>query len=185
MQASGGAEEDFKYGGLGEREMFVDENSARIMNTLKSVHFSIADDLIRNNRKEDAVKVLERARKEFQYVNAPYYSPSNRYFNILTVQWLDLYYRADAAAKSKPIKDLFIKDLKDCLRFYNLPDNDFAALYGGEKKSAEELIKRMEMLSIMYKDADFKKELNGAFPTLVLTATLDELPTQVPQQIFR
>jgi hypothetical protein len=176
---------EFKYGGLGEREMFVDENSARIMNTLKSVHFSIADDLIRNNRKEDAVKVLERARKEFQYVNAPYYSPSNRYFNILSVQWLDLYYRADAASKAKPIKDLFISDLKDCLRFYNLPDNDFAALYGGEKKSAEELVKRMEMLSIMYKDAEFKKELNTAFPNLVQTATLDELPTQVPQQIFR
>ncbi len=174
----------FKYGGLGEREMFVDENSSRIMNTLKSVHFSIADDLIRNNRKEDAVKVLEKARKEFQDVNAPYYSPNNRYFNILSVQWLDLYYRADAASKSKPIKELFIKDLKDCLRFYNLPNNDFAALYSNEKKSAEELVKRMDMLAIMYKDEAFKKELNTAFPILVQNSTLD--PTQeVPMQVFR
>lgn len=173
----------FKYGGLGEREMFVDENSGRIMNTLKSVHFSIADDLIRNNRKADAVKVLEQARKEFQYVNAPYYSPNNRFFNILSVQWIDLYYRADAPEKAKPIKDLFIKDLKDCLRFYNLP-NDFAALYSNEKKSAEELVKRMEMLSIMYKDAEFKKQLYDAFPGLVQTSTLD--PTQpVPMQVFR
>lgn len=173
----------FKYGGLGEREMFVDENSGRIMNTLKSVHFSIADDLIRNNRKADAVKVLEQARKEFQYVNAPYYSPNNRFFNILSVQWIDLYYRADAPEKAKPIKDLFIKDLKDCLRFYNLP-NDFAALYSNEKKSAEELVKRMEMLSIMYKDAEFKKQLNEAFPAIVQSASLD--PTQqVPMQVFR
>ena len=175
----------FKYGGLGEREMFVDENSARIMNTLKSVHFAIADDLIRNGRKEDAVKILERARKEFQYVNAPYYSPSNRYFNILSIQWLDLYYRADANEKSKPIKDLFIKDLKDCLRFYNLPNNDFAALYAGEKKSAEELVGRMDMLAMLYKDAAFKKELHEAFPALIPSGTLDELPTQIPQQIFR
>ncbi len=31
----------------------------------------------------------------------------------------------------------------------------FAALYGSEKKTAEDLIKRMEMLAIMYKDAGF------------------------------
>ncbi|HRH57563.1 MAG TPA: DUF2723 domain-containing protein [Chitinophagales bacterium] len=173
----------FKYGGLGEREMFVDENSSRIMNTLKSVHFSIADDLIKNNRKADALKVLEQARKEFQYVNAPYYTPNNRYFNILSVQWIDLYYRADAGAKAKPIKDLFIKDLKDCLRFYNL-QTDFAALYASEKKSAEELVKRMDMLSIMYKDEAFKKQLNAEFPTLVQSGSLD--PTQqVPMQVFR
>jgi hypothetical protein len=174
---------DFKYGGLGEREMFVDENSARILNTLKSVHFAIADDLIRNNRKEDAVKVLEKARKEFQYVNAPYYSPINRYFNILSIQWIDLYYRADATAKAKPIKDLFIKDLKDAMRFYNL-NNDFAAMYANDKKTAEDLIKRMEMLAIMYKDADFKRELNTAFPTYIQSANLD-VNQQVPQQIFR
>ncbi len=126
---------DFKYGGLGEREMFVDENSARIMNTLKSVHFSIADDLIKNNRKEDAVKVLEKARKEFQYVNAPYYSPINRYFNILSIQWIDLYYRADASVKAKPIKDLFIKDLKDAIRFYNL-NNDFCSIVWKREKNS-------------------------------------------------
>jgi len=174
----------FKYGGLGDREMFVDENSGRIMNTLKSVHFSIADDLIRNSRQADAVKVLDRAQKEFQYVNAPYYTPNNRFFNIQSVQWIDLYYRAGTPEKAKKIKELFIKDLKDCLRFYNLPNNDFAALYSNEKKTAEELVKRMEMLSIMYKDAEFKKQLNAAFPALVATATLDA-QQQVPQQIFR
>ncbi len=174
----------FKYGGLGDREMFVDENSGRIMNTLKSVHFSVADDLIRNNRQADAVKVLDRAQKEFQYVNAPYYTPNNRFFNIQSVQWIDLYYRAGTPEKAKKIKELFIKDLKDCLRFYNLPNDDFAALYSNEKKSAEELVKRMEMLSIMYKDAEFKKQLNAAFPTLVATATLDA-QQQVPQQTFR
>ena len=70
------------------------------------------------------------------------------------------------------------------MRFYNLPNNDFAALYSNEKKTAEELVKRMEMLSIMYKDAEFKKQLNAAFPALVATATLDA-QQQVPQQIFR
>ncbi|MDB5228731.1 MAG: rane protein [Bacteroidota bacterium] len=173
----------FKYGGMGEREMFVDENSSRIMNTLKSVHFGIADDLIKNNKKQEAVNVLERIRKEFTYANAPYYTPNNRYFNILSVQWIDLYYRADAKEKSKPIKDLLIKDLKDCLRFYNIPNDDFAALYGGEKKSAEEMVKRMEMLAIMYKDEEFLKQLNTAFPSLVQSASIDknmQLPMQAP-----
>ena len=78
---------------------------------------------------------------------------------------------------------MFIKDLKDCIRFYNLP-NDFAALYSNEKKSAEELVKRMDMLAIMYKDEEFKKQLYDAFPGLVQTSTLD--PTQpVPMQVFR
>lgn len=84
--------------------------------------------------------------------------------------------------KAKPIKDLFIKDLKDAMRFYNL-NNDFAALYGSDK-TAEDLIKRMEMLAIMYKDADFKRELKSNFPTYVQSANLD-VNQQVPQQIFR
>lgn len=174
----------FKYGGLGDHEMFVDENSARIMNTLKSVHFGIVDDLIKQNRMDDAIKVLEKTRKEFQYSNAPYYAPANRYFNILSVQWLDLYYRAGAAEKSKPIRELFIKDLKDCLRFYNLPNNDFAKLYESDKKSAEELVKRMEMLAILYKDEAFLKELNKDFPVLVQNTNLD-VNQKVPMQIFR
>ena len=174
----------FKYGGLGDHEMFVDENSARMMNTLKSVNLGIADDLIRNNRKQEAQQCLEKIRKEFAYVNAPYYSPSNRYFNILSVQWIDLYYRADAREKAKPLKDLFVKDLKDCLRFYNLPNNKFAELYNGEKKSAEDMVKRMEMMAIMYKDAEFKKQLNEAFPALVQSASI-EMNQQSPMQMFK
>jgi hypothetical protein len=174
----------FKYGGLGDHEMFVDENSARMMNTLKSVNLGIVDDLIRNNKKQEAQQCLEKIRKEFAYVNAPYYTPNNRYFNILSVQWIDLYYRADAGAKAKPLKDLFIKDLKDCLRFYNLPNNKFSELYSGEKKSAEDMVKRMEMMAIMYKDADFKKQLNSEFPLLVQSASLD-MNQQAPIPIFR
>lgn len=173
----------FKYGGLGEREMFVDENSSRIMNTLKSVHFGIADDLIRHNKNAEAINVLERARKEFQNVNAPYYSPNNQYFNILNVQWIDLYYKAGAPDKAKPIKDALLKDLKDCIRFYNLP-NDFAALYSREKKSSEELVKRMEYMAIMYKDETFRKQLIDAFPTLVQTSTVDS-NSLLPAQIFK
>ena len=175
---------DFKYGGMGEREMFVDENSARILNTLKSVHFGIADDLIRNNRKADGVKVLDKVKKEFTYANAPYYTPNNRFFNVLSVQWIDLYYRAEAKENAKPLIELFIKDLKDCLRFYNLPNNDFALLYANEKKSAEELVKRMEMIAVNNKDEAFMKQLNVAFPTIVQSASIQPNAT-APQQIFR
>lgn len=173
----------FKYGGLGEREMFVDENSNRIMNTLKSVHFSIADDLIRHQKNAEAINVLDRAKKEFQYVNAPYYSPNNQYFNILNVQWLDLYYKAGSGDKAKPIRELLLKDLKDCMRFYNLP-NDFAALYSREKKTAEDLVKRMDIMAIMYKDATFKQQLYQDFPSLVTSSSLETTP-QLPTEIFK
>jgi hypothetical protein len=174
---------DFKYGGLGDHEMFVDENSARIMNTLKSVHFSIVDDLIKQGKNEQAVDVLDKVKKEFRYENAPYYTPHNRFFNILSVQWIDLYYRAGHPEKAKPIKDLFIADLKDCIRFYNLP-NTYAQRYASEKKSAEEYVKRMEYLAINYKDEAFLQQLNQAFPTLVQNAMITP-ESSAPMQIFR
>jgi Protein of unknown function (DUF2723) len=173
----------FKYGGIGEREMFVDENSGRIMNTLKSVHFAIADDLVRNGKNQEAVNILDKVKKEFRYENAPYYTPTNRFFNIMTVQWIDLYYRAGAPEKSKVVIDLFIKDLKDCLRFYNLP-NSFAARYANEKKSAEEFVKRMEYLAISYQDAALMKQLHEAFPALVQSAVITP-ESQAPMQVFR
>ena len=40
------------------------------------------------------------------------------------------------------------------------------------------------MLAMMYKDAEFKKQLFDAFPGLVQTATLDPAQ-QVPMQVFR
>ncbi len=174
----------FKYGGLGEREMFVDENSARIMNSQKSVHFAIADDLIRNGKNDEAIKVLDKAKKEYQYVNAPYYAPNNRFFNILAIQWIDLYYRAGKPEGAKKIKELFLKDMADCLRFYSLPNNSYAERYADEKKSAEEMIQRMEYIAINYKDNDFMKQLNQTFPNYVQSATI-ETNMVAPQQIFR
>ena len=103
---------------------------------------------------------------------------------MLSVQWIDLYYRAEAKENAKPLIELFIKDLKDCLRFYNLPNNDFALLYANEKKSAEELVKRMEMIAVNNKDEAFMKQLNVAFPTIVQSASIQPNAT-APQQIFR
>lgn len=174
----------FKYGGLGEREMFVDENSARIMNSQKSVHFAIADALIRDGKTAEAIQVLDKAKKEYRYENAPYYAPNNRFFNILAIQWIDLYYRTGKPENAKEIKDLYIKDLADCLRFYTLPNNSYAERYEEEMKSAADYVKRMEYLAINYKDADFLKDLNKNFPTIVTSAELDPSKT-APTQIFR
>lgn len=174
---------EFKYGGIGEREMFVDENSARIMNTLKNVHFTIADDLIRNGKNQEAIDVLEKIRKEFRYENAPYYTPNNRYFNIMTIQWIDLYYRAGAPEKAKPVIDLLIKDLKDCLRFYNLP-NTFAQRYANEKKTAEELVQRLQYLAVTFKDNALMKQVYDAFPGLVQSSSIAP-DAEAPLQVFR
>jgi len=172
----------FKYGGLGEREMFVDENSARIMNTLKSVHLSMADDLIRNNRNDEAIKILDKAKKEFQYVNAPYYSPKSRFFNVLSVQWIDLYYRAGAKDKANDIKKLLLKDMADCMKFYN-SNSTGAQKYAEEKKTAEDLVKRLEYIAINYKDDQFMAELNKNFPLIVQSSTVSQ-DQVAPQQIF-
>ncbi len=158
--------EKFKYGGLGEKEHFIDENTHRMMHVLRGVHLTLAEDLNRKGKKEESINVLERVKEQFTNENAPYYAPNNSVFNIYTSQWVDLYYRNNARELAKPILDLMIEDLADCMRFYDL-NTTFAKHYKSERQTALGIIGRLDNIAKQYSDNDLKALLVENFPNVV------------------
>lgn len=156
----------FKYGNLDKKEMFVDENSARMMNVLKGTHFRLAEELLRLERKEDAIAVLDQVKEKFIYENAPYYAPNNSFFNMYNLQWVDIYLRAGDKEGAASIYGLLLEDLADCYRFYSLP-NSFARNYQSEKATAEEYVRRLESMARFYDDPKLLQLLAKKFPMLV------------------
>jgi len=172
----------FRYGGLETGEMFVDENSARMMNTLKLTHFRLADDLVRQGRFDEAVQILNQVKEKFIYENAPYYSPYNSFFNLYNVQWIDLYLRAGDKEAAAGVYTLFLEDLADCHRFYRLP-NKFARAFQSELASAEDFVRRLEQMALYYEDQKLLDQLNKKFPSLVVSKTISEGQQGIIQQM--
>lgn len=156
----------FRYGNVDKHEMFVDENSARMMNLLKMTHLKLAEDLAAKERKEDALKVLDQVHEKFKYENAPYYSPYNSFFNYYNLRWIELYYRVDKGEEAAKVYTLFIEDLADCVRFYKLP-NTFAKRFQGEQEAAKEYVRTLEQLAIAFKDNKLMNLLVKNFPDMV------------------
>lgn len=169
--------EKFTYGGLEKQEIFVDENSQRMMHVLRGSHVVLADKLNRAGEKEKSIQVLEKIKESFLYENCPYYSVHNGMFNLYTLQWIDLYYRNDVQDKVQDILALFLKDIEDSWRFFNL-QTSYAQYFGSEKQTASDIISRLEMMSKVYKDDALLKTLQEKFPTVVSSkeANLTEQP---------
>ncbi|MCZ2393693.1 MAG: DUF2723 domain-containing protein [Chitinophagales bacterium] len=159
-------ENKFKYGNIDKHEMYVDENSARLMNLSKMTHLKLAEDLTLKGKKEEALKILNQVDDKFSYVNAPYYSPYNSFFNYYNIRWIDLYFRNGDKAKAEKIYTLYIKDLADCYRFYKL-SNDFSRKFQGEYEAAKDLVKSLEQFADIYQDDKLNKLLDEKFPDLV------------------
>jgi len=163
-------ENKFRYGNIDKKEMFVDENSARMMHLLKSTHLRLAEDLVVKGKNEESLKVLEQIREKFIYKNAPYYSPYNSFFNYYNLRWIQLYYAAGAPQDAAKVYTLYIEDLADAYRFYKLP-NKFARRFQAELEAAREYVRALEQIAVTNKDNQLMHLLVKNFPDLVTAGT--------------
>ncbi|MCB0502398.1 MAG: DUF2723 domain-containing protein [Bacteroidetes bacterium] len=186
--------EKYQYGGLDEKEHFIDENTDRLMHGLRNLHISLARSLTDAGKSEKAINVLERMKEKFPDMNAKYYSPYNASFsgslysyNQTTVEWIELYYKNGRPELAQSIIDVMLDELADSWRFYNL-DNSFAAQFQGDlqakdyrqREKAIYDIQRLADIATTYKDDAFHSKLSDRFPTLVKAKEPEVLqPTEI------
>ena len=164
----------FRYGNIDKHEMFVDENSARIMNLLKMTHLRLAEDLTMKGDKERAIDVLNQVYDKFKYENAPYYSPYNNFFNFYNMRWVELYYRNGDAEGAKKVYTKFVEDLADCMKFYTTT-NLFARRFQSDKETAQQFVASLEELADSYNDRTLQNLLSQSFPDMVSGRALPRL----------
>jgi tetratricopeptide (TPR) repeat protein len=100
----------FKWGGVDKQKLYMDENNIRMTMNLRSNFDRLAQNLIREGKKDKAIKVLDYCFKVLPENNVPY--------NYFVIQLADAYYKAGETAKSDKILTQYATTLQAELNWY-------------------------------------------------------------------
>jgi hypothetical protein len=110
----------FKYGGAERNDVYFDQPNRRMLSIMRNAASSLADALIQEGKKKEAVEVLDACSKGISEKSMPItFGDEDRGM----IYFSDAYLRAGAKDKAKAMNDKFIKYVKDDMKYYNaLPE---------------------------------------------------------------
>jgi uncharacterized secreted protein with C-terminal beta-propeller domain len=100
----------FRWGGLESKEVYMDENNIRMTMNLRSNFDRLAEALIAENKKDSAIKVLDKAFDVLPEKNVP--------FNFFTVKLAEGYYKAGENSKPDAILKRYADIVEQELDYY-------------------------------------------------------------------
>ena len=99
----------FRWGNFDQEDLFIDQSYAPSIQSMQFLMVRTAEQLLRDNRKEDALKLADQYFASFPDFNFPYDYQTN--------YMLTIYIQAGAYDKAKPHMDILAENLADKLRF--------------------------------------------------------------------
>ncbi|MEO6883083.1 MAG: DUF2723 domain-containing protein [Bacteroidia bacterium] len=148
----------FKWGGMNTPGVYLDENIRRMTTDMRIQMGTLAQALLSENKKDSAIKVLDKCMLEMPEVNVPY---DGTMFSIVYN-----YYQAGANAKgaviAKRLFDLYEGDLK----YYYSVDKDDMATYKREIEQAQDMLERMVYITKTFKDDALSKNFQDRMTKL-------------------
>mgnify|MGYP002507924574 CR=1 FL=1 len=110
----------FKFGGIDKPGIYIDENTMRMCHSHRRIFSQLAQQLIREGKKEKAKEVLDYAEKMIPACNVPYDWQNS------SAQLAESYYQLDNAAKAdEMMKALADKAVEYMTWYLSLDDNRF------------------------------------------------------------
>ena len=143
----------FKWGNLTDPRCHIESVTRGMCNNYRNVFAQLAQKLIRENKKDKAIKVLDKCLQVIPEDKVPH--------NINSIQLVQLYYMADANDKgknlAKRLSEVFIEEL-----------NFYLGLSKGYFRSADDEISRnfyglqiIEQLAVQAKQNDFAAKISA------------------------
>ncbi len=141
----------FAFGNANVKGVYFDEENRRHLNTLRSAYAELAMDLATKNRKEDAVKVLQKADKMLNQGNFDYgmTSRANQH-NRNSLLFLEACYMAGDTVLATKVAASVKTDLQQQIRYYNSLSGTMADNMSEEKRAADSYLKTMEQMEAVY-----------------------------------
>ena len=143
----------FKYGNMEDKSIYMDENNLRMTMNLRNNFARLADALIFENKKDSALKVLERATRIMPKENIPY--------NFFVLPMADAYYKLGKADKAneivKELTNIYAQDLK----FYTSLRGKDASSLSYETQQAVAILQRISYVLGLNKQDTLKKEVDA------------------------
>ncbi|HMM12047.1 MAG TPA: DUF2723 domain-containing protein [Bacteroidales bacterium] len=142
------------WGNLHHDKVTIDRESYRNSALAKQSYMRTAQALINLNRKDSAIRVLDRSLELF---------PHNKItFDFYMLPWVDLYFDAGAPEKAKSIMRILSNRYLDDLNYYNRLSPKFAAYYDRQTQEALAVIQRLSDIARQKELTDFSEELENA-----------------------
>lgn len=137
----------FSSGNAQTPGVYFDEENRRQLNMLRRTMAELSIDLSLKNRKNDAIKVLQRADAMMNEKNFPYglTSRSNEH-NRLSMFFLEACYRAGDNLLIKKVSSALRKDLQEQIRYYNNLSAEQAAALQYEWQEAKRMLADLDRL---------------------------------------
>jgi len=106
----------FKWGGIDNPKVYLDENNLRMVMNLRNNFARLANELLTEGKKQDAIAVLDRCIQKMPNNIIPY-----NYYNLLIAE---VYLKAGENKKATDILDLLAKSSLMSFKYYTTLDKD-------------------------------------------------------------
>ncbi len=142
----------FGFGGANIKGVYFDEQNRLHLNSIRMAYAEAAANLADNNRKEDAIKLLNKADKGILNENHPYAMVSrNNQHNYFTFKFLEAAYKANDMELANRVSAALHKDFNQQMAYYSsLPDYRQETLKS-EIQGAQQLSQMLSMMDAQYK----------------------------------
>jgi hypothetical protein len=158
----------FKWGNMEVPGVYLDENILRMATNLRIQMSTLATSLITENKKDSAMKVLDRCMEVMPEHNVPYDATM---FSI-TYSYYQLGAKEKATALAKRLFDVFEHDI----RFYASLNSKYRAAYGRDLRQAQDVLERLVMITESFEDKALSKNFEDRY--MALLSSFPQLKSQ-------
>jgi hypothetical protein len=110
----------YRWGNMNSKDVFVDYNNSltlAVVLNVRDMHARLAEDLLRKNRREEAVAVLDSAMARMPACNFPL-NISTAQNDLVVINIIQLYYRLGETAKAAALAEEFVALTEKNLAFF-------------------------------------------------------------------
>lgn len=153
----------FAYGSVDKPGVYFDEPNRRMLQSLRNTYTKLGVALVRENKKDKALAVLNRQDSVFRPENMPYAltTPSNMH-NLWSMEIVYAYYLAGDAKKAEQISNQLIKDMEQQMRYYRaLPERLLTNDLQDDAHRAEQFTLMLKQWKIDFAKKDSAQQTEG------------------------
>lgn len=145
----------FKWGNMNDPDVYIDENNQRMMMNIRNNFNRLAENLIKEGRKDSAIKVLDRNLELIPHTVVPY--------NYFSQEIASNYLAAGAREKGKDMLTQIFSTYQHELDYYLALNPKFMASVDEEIQRILYFMREMSMIAMQNGETEMAKEMTEKF----------------------
>ncbi len=145
----------FKWGGVPDPNVYLDENNLRMLTNFRNNFSRLAEELINEGKKDSAVKVLDKCMEIM---------PENRVpFNYFIIPVIEQYYRVEQIEKANKLVNSFYNSTQEDLRYYFSFTGEKAKGIDYEKRFGIQILGELNRIADFFKQKELSDKIEATF----------------------